>query len=128
MDDLIAGGAAGIMVSAVDPKTESDYLNKVGGRSCCSTTDSDAPKTQPCRLHRLFERALPASKPVTSRSRPCGRRQVHGLCRPCSAPTNAKERIQGVKDKIKGSKIELVDVRGDDGDQTPAPSAMSRTR
>ena len=30
---------------AVDPKTESDYLNKVGGQIALFTTDSDAPKT-----------------------------------------------------------------------------------
>src|SRR3982751_3276511 len=44
MDELMAGGAAGIIVSAVDPKTESDYLNKVGGQIALFTTDSDAPK------------------------------------------------------------------------------------
>ena len=31
---------------------------------------------------------------------------------------NARERIEGFKDTIKGSKIELVDVRADDIDQT----------
>ena len=46
MDDLIAGGVAGIIVSAVDPKTESDYLNKVGGQIALFTTDSDAPQTR----------------------------------------------------------------------------------
>src|SRR5215470_7792024 len=45
MDDLIAGGAAGIEVSAVDTKTESDYLNKVGSQIVLVTTASDAPKT-----------------------------------------------------------------------------------
>jgi hypothetical protein len=40
---------------------------------------------------------------------------------------NARERIDGVKDTIKGSKIELVDVRADDIDQTRA-KATSRTR
>src|SRR4029077_5557098 len=38
MGDLIAGGAARIMVSAVDPKTESDYLNKVGSNIVLFTT------------------------------------------------------------------------------------------
>ena len=33
---------------------------------------------------------------------------------------NARERIEGMKEAIKGSKIELVDVRGDDIDQTRA--------
>ena len=33
---------------------------------------------------------------------------------------NARERIEGIKDAIAGSKVELVDVRGDDIDQTRA--------
>ncbi len=33
---------------------------------------------------------------------------------------NARERIEGVKETIKGSKVELVDVRGDEIDQTRA--------
>jgi ribose transport system substrate-binding protein len=33
---------------------------------------------------------------------------------------NARERIEGVKDAIAGSKVELIDVRGDDIDQTRA--------
>ena len=40
---------------------------------------------------------------------------------------NAKERIQGVKDTIKGSKVELVDVRGDDIDQTRAKRNVEDT-
>src|SRR4030088_3856500 len=32
MDDLVAAGVAGIMVSAVDPKTMGDAPNRVGGQ------------------------------------------------------------------------------------------------
>ena len=44
MDDLVAAGVAGIMVSAVDPKTSTDALNKVAGQVALFTTDSDAPQ------------------------------------------------------------------------------------
>src|SRR6202035_4976452 len=40
---------------------------------------------------------------------------------------NAKERIQGVKHTIKGSKVTLVDVRGDDIDQTRAKRNVEDT-
>ena len=40
---------------------------------------------------------------------------------------NARERIEGVKETIKGSKIELVDVRGDDIDQTRAKRNVEDT-
>src|SRR3954467_751550 len=45
MDDLVASGVSGIMVSAVDPKTESDALNRIGQQVALATTDSDAPQT-----------------------------------------------------------------------------------
>ena len=40
---------------------------------------------------------------------------------------NARERIEGVKETIKGSKVELVDVRGDDIDQTRAKRNVEDT-
>src|ERR1700755_8951 len=46
MEDLVAAGAAGIMVSAVDPKNQTDGLNKIAGQSLLFTTDSDAPKSR----------------------------------------------------------------------------------
>src|SRR5262245_6830289 len=43
MDDLVAAGTSAIMVSAVDPKTSTEALNRVGGQVPLFTTDSDAP-------------------------------------------------------------------------------------
>ena len=40
---------------------------------------------------------------------------------------NARERIEGVREAIKGSKVELVDVRGDDIDQTRAKRNVEDT-
>ena len=65
MDDLVAAGVAGIMVSAVDPKTMSDALNRVGGQVALFTTDSDAPNSKPHRLYRLAPTSMPASRPAS---------------------------------------------------------------
>ena len=46
MDDLVAAGAAGIMVSAVDPKNQTEVLNKVASQAVLFTTDSDAPQSK----------------------------------------------------------------------------------
>src|SRR5512132_4317945 len=43
MDDLVAAGAAAIMVSAVDPKTSTEALNRIASQVPLFTTDSDAP-------------------------------------------------------------------------------------
>ena len=45
MDDLVAAGVAAIMVSAVDPKTSTEALNRIGSQVPLFTTDSDAPNT-----------------------------------------------------------------------------------
>lgn len=126
MDDLIAGGVAGIMVSAVDPKTESDYLNKIGGQIALFTTDSDAPQTS--RVVYIGSSNVLAGEQagkIMLKAMPDGGKCMGyvGLL----GADNAKERIQGVKDTIKGSKVELVDVRGDDGDQTRAKRNVEDT-
>ena len=126
MDDLIAGGVAGIIVSAVDPKTESDYLNKVGEKIALFTTDSDAPQTS--RVVYIGSSNVLAGQQagqIMVKALPDGGKCMGyvGLL----GADNAKERIQGVKDTIKGTKIELVDVRGDDGDQTRAKRNVEDT-
>src|SRR5215207_8166908 len=46
MDDLVAAGADAIMVSAVDPKTQTEALNSIGSQVPLFTTDSDAPDSK----------------------------------------------------------------------------------
>src|ERR1700724_2928034 len=38
MDDLVASGVAGIMVSSADPKTSSEALNRIGSQVALFTT------------------------------------------------------------------------------------------
>jgi ribose transport system substrate-binding protein len=126
MDDLVAAGVAGIMVSAVDPKTESDALNRIGKQVALFTTDSDAPNTS--RIAYIGSSNTAAGKQageLVLKALPDGGKCMGfvGLL----GADNAKERIQGVKDTIKGSKVELVDVRGDDIDQTRAKRNVEDT-
>ena len=41
MDDLVAAGVAGIMVSAVDPKHQTEGLDKIASQTVLFTTDSE---------------------------------------------------------------------------------------
>ena len=45
MDDLVSAGVSAIMVSAVDPKSSTEALNRIVGQVPLFTTDSDAPDT-----------------------------------------------------------------------------------
>jgi len=126
MDDLVAAGVSGIMVSAVDPKTMGDALNRVGGQTALFTTDSDAPNSK--RVAYIGSSNTDAGKQAGElmlKALPNGGKCMGfvGLL----GADNARERIEGVKATIKGSKIDLVDVRGDDIDQTRAKRNVEDT-
>ncbi|AMY03290.1 sugar-binding protein [Mesorhizobium ciceri] len=110
MDDLVTAGVKGIMVSAVDPKTSTDGLNKIASETALFTTDSDAPQTK--RVAYIGSSNVDAGKQaaeIAKKAMPNG-----GKC------LGFVERIQGMKDGLAGTKIELIDVRGDDIDQARA--------
>ena len=118
MDDLVAAGVSGIMVSAVDPKTMGDALDRIGKQVALFTTDSDAPKSS--RVAYIGSSNVDAGKQageIALKAMPNGGKCMGFVGLP--GADNARERIEGFKDTIKGSKIELVDVRADDIDQDP---------
>ena len=126
MDDLVAAGVAGILVSPVDPKTMGDALNRVGGQVALFTTDSDAPNSK--RVVYIGSSNTEAGKQAGQlmvKAMPNGGKCMGFVGLP--GADNARERIEGVKETIKGSKIELVDVRADDIDQTRAKRNVEDT-
>jgi ribose transport system substrate-binding protein len=119
MDDLVAAGAAGIMVSAVDPKNQTEELNKVASQSVLFTTDSDAPQSK--RVAYIGSSNTDLGKDAGKlmlKALPEGGKCIGFVGLP--GADNARERIEGVKETIKGSKVELVGIRADDIDQTRA--------
>jgi len=119
MDDLVAAGAAAIMVSAVDPKTSTEALNRIGSQVPLFTTDSDAPASN--RVAYIGSSNTDAGKQageIAKKALPGGGKCIGfvGLL----GADNARERIEGMKAALAGSKVELTDVRGDDIDQTRA--------
>ncbi|AZN97388.1 ABC transporter substrate-binding protein [Mesorhizobium sp. M9A.F.Ca.ET.002.03.1.2] len=119
MDDLVTAGVKAIMVSAVDPKTSTDGLNKIASETALFTTDSDAPQTK--RVAYIGSSNIDAGKQaaeIAKKAMPDGGKCLGfvGLL----GADNAKERIEGMKDGLAGTKIELIDVRGDDIDQARA--------
>ena len=124
MDDLVTAGAKGIMVSAVDPKTSTAGLDKIGSETALFTTDSDAPQTN--RVAYIGSSNVAAglqAAQIAKTAMPNGGKCMGfvGLL----GADNARERIQGFKQGIEGTKITLIDVRGDDLDQTRAKENVS---
>jgi ribose transport system substrate-binding protein len=126
MDDLVAAGVSAIMVSAVDPKTSTDALNRIGSQVPLFTTDSDAPASN--RVAYIGSSNTDAGKQageIMLKAMPNGGKCMGFVGLP--GADNARERIEGVKSTIAGSKVELVDVRGDDIDQTRAKRNVEDT-
>ena len=124
MDDLVTAGAKGIMVSAVDPKTSTTGLNKIASQTALFTTDSDAPQTN--RVAYIGSSNVAAglqAAEIAKKAMPGGGKCLGfvGLL----GADNARERIQGFKQGLEGTKITLVDVRGDDLDQARAKENVS---
>jgi ribose transport system substrate-binding protein len=119
MDDLVAAGADAIMVSAVDPKTSTEALNRIGGQVPLFTTDSDAPDSN--RIAYIGSSNVELGKDageLMKQALPDGGQCVGFVGLP--GADNARERVEGIKAAIEGSGVELIDVRGDDIDQTRA--------
>jgi ribose transport system substrate-binding protein len=119
MDDLVAAGVSAIMVSAVDPKSSTEALNRVGSQVPLFTTDSDAPNTN--RVAYIGSSNTDAGMQageIAKKAMPDGGKCIGfvGLL----GADNARERIDGMKAALQGSNVELIDVRGDDIDMTRA--------
>ena len=123
MDNLATAGVKGIMVSAVDPKA-TDVLNKIAGETALFTTDSDAPESK--RIAYIGSSNVDAGKQaaeIAKKALPDGAKCM-GFVGLLDA-ANFKERAQGFTDGIAGTKITLVDTKGDGIDQTRAKANVS---
>jgi ribose transport system substrate-binding protein len=119
MDDLVAAGTDAIMVSAVDPKTSTEALNRVASQVPLFTTDSDAPDSK--RIAYIGSSNVDLGKDageLMKKALPNGGKCMGFVGLP--GADNARERVEGIRAALQGSKVELVDVRGDDIDQTRA--------
>jgi ribose transport system substrate-binding protein len=114
------------MVSAVDPKTETDALAKVAAKTLLLTTDSDATKSN--RVAYIGSSNVLAGNQVgeiLKKALPNGGKCMAYVGLP--GADNSKERIQGINDVIKGTKITIVDVRADDIDNSRAKRNVEDT-
>lgn len=126
IDDLLARGVEGIAVSPVDPDNQTQLINDTAKRVLVVTQDSDAPTSD-----RAF---------YVGTDNVAAGRQAGGLIKEALPQggkimvfvgkldaRNAQERLQGIRETLQGSNIEIVDVRTDDTDRVRAKSNVSDT-
>lgn len=124
MNDLVAGGISGIAVSPVDPANEVQLINDTAKKALVITQDSDAAtsdravyigtdnKAAGRQAGELIKEALPEGGKIMVF---VGKLDAQ----------NAKDRFDGIKEVLQGTKVEIVDVRTDDTDLARAKSNVA---
>lgn len=115
LDNLLTKGVAGVSISAVDPANSNDILNKVAEQAVLFTTDSDAPQSKRVlyigtdnvaageEAGKLIKQALPDGGKIM-------------LFVGTMGAANARERVEGIRKQLEGSKVEIIDIRTDEVD------------
>lgn len=126
LDDLLAKGVEGIAVSPVDPDNQTQAINEVAKRVLLVTQDSDAPKS---------DRAFYVGTDNVAAGRTAGELIKEALPQGGKIMVfvgkldarNAQERLQGIRETLQGSNIQIIDVRTDDTDRVRAKANASDT-
>ncbi len=126
VDDLLAKGVKGIAISPVDPTNETPDLNTWAAKIPLITSDSDAAgSNRLCYLGTDNHAAGLMAGKLLKDALPQGGKVMIFVGK--SDAQNAHDRIQGVRDAIQGTKIQILDVRTDDTDHTRAKANVSDT-
>jgi len=126
LNDLVARGIDGIAVSPIDPANETDFLDKIAGQTLLLTTDSDAPDSKRvCYIGTDNVDAGRQAGGLIKEAIPQGGKIMIFVGK--MDAQNAKERLQGIKEALEGSNVEIIDVRTDDTDQARAQQNAADT-
>jgi ribose transport system substrate-binding protein len=124
VDDLLAKGVSGIAISPVDPANQVTMLNDVTQKAVVFTQDSDAPDSQrACYVGTDNVAAGRQGGGGIKEALPQGGKIALFVGK--LDAKNAQERLQGIKEAIAGTKVEILDVRTDDTDQVRAKANVS---
>jgi len=124
VDDLLAKGVAGIAISPVDPANQVAMLNDVAQRAAVFTQDSDAPDSKrECYIGTDNVAAGRQAGDLIKEALPQGGKIALFVGK--LDARNAQERLQGIKEAIAGTKIDIHDTRTDDTDQVRAKANVA---
>lgn len=126
VDDLLAKGVDGLAISPKDPANQTDMLNNVAKQAVLVTQDSDAPKSdRVCYVGTDNKAAGVQAGEELKKALPNGGKIM--IFVGATDAQNAHDRIEGLKEAIAGTKIEVLDVRTDDADHARAKSNAADT-
>jgi ribose transport system substrate-binding protein len=126
VDDLLTKGVAGFAISPVDPANQTQMINDAAQKTVVITHDSDASSSNRMVYIGTDNRAAGRQAgEMIKEVLPNGGKIMLFVGK--LDAQNAQERLQGIKDAIAGTRIEIIDVRTDDTDQVRAKANVSDT-
>jgi ribose transport system substrate-binding protein len=115
LDDLLTKGVAGVSISAIDPANSTEILNRVAEQAVLFTTDSDAPQSKRVLYIGTDNRAAgEQAGELIKKALPDGGKIMMFVG--TMGADNARERVDGIKKALAGSKVEIIDIRTDEVD------------
>jgi ribose transport system substrate-binding protein len=126
VDDLLARGIDGMAISPIDPANQTALLNQVASQALLFTHDSDAPESnRACYIGTDNVAAGRQAGELIKKVLPEGGK-IMVFVGTLDA-LNAKERAQGIKESLAGSKVEIIDIRADGTDRVRAKANVQDT-
>jgi ribose transport system substrate-binding protein len=121
IEDLLARGVKGIAISPIDPVNQKPFIDDLAGKITVITCDSDIPDSKrKCYIGTDNIAAGRQAGDMIKEVLPNGGKIMLFVGK--QDAQNAKERIQGIKEAVANTKIEILDIRTDDVDQVRAKS------
>ena len=126
IDDLISAGISGIAISPVDPDNQTQLINDTAKKALVITQDSDA-LTSDRSLYIGTDNVAAGRQAgeLVKQALPNGGKIMVFVGK--SDARNAAERYQGLKEALKDSKVEIIDIRTDDTDRARAKTNAADT-
>jgi len=126
VDDLLAKGIDGMAISPVDPANQTQMINDAAKRILVITQDSDAPQSErACYIGTDNRAAGRQAGELIKQALPQGGKIMVFVGK--ADAQNARERLEGVKEAIAGTNVQIIDVRTDDTDRVRAKSNAADT-
>lgn len=121
IDDLLAKGVDGIAISPIDPENQTALINETAKQALVFTQDSDAPQSnRACYVGTDNVAAGRQAGQLIKEALPNGGKILLFVGK--LDARNAQERIQGIREVLAGTRIEILDIRTDDTDHARAKS------
>jgi ribose transport system substrate-binding protein len=126
IDDLLTRGVNGFAISPVDPTNQTGLINDAAKKALIFTQDSDAPDSdRACYVGTDNIAAGRQAGNLIKEVLPQGGKIM--LFVGSLDARNAHERIQGIKEVLKDSKVQIIDIRTDDTDSARAKANAADT-